>query len=53
MEENEVNFLLFFFSEFSFNPVLFFLELSLFGKGRRNEDAICVINCDLEDFLLS
>ena len=54
-EENEnANFLLFFFFfEFSSNPVLFFLEPSLFGKGRRNEDAIWVINCDLEDFLLS
>jgi hypothetical protein len=55
MEENEdANFfLLFFFSEFSSNPVLFFLKLSLFGKWKRNEDAIWVINCDLEDFLLS
>ena len=54
MEENEdANFFLFFFFEFSSNPVLFFLKLSLFGKGKRNEDAIWVINCDLEDFLLS
>jgi hypothetical protein len=51
-EENEdanIFPVLFFFRSFHLT-VLFFFKLSLFGKGRRNEDAIWVINCVLEDF---